>query len=267
MYVWLHVTVCVYKTAGVLIVASHLPHISTLSLCTCLLTYVHCGFSTSPAICSQPQIRAVYLTTVASSSAYKHTPSLPLCLFFTFFFLCWRNRKCCNPKCVVLELSRFKSCANPSCPSIDYDVQKADGVCDGVRLHTQVLQASAGIHTQTQTYAACVLWQATLQTPGNKHSQRERCMSGILLHNRPASLCCHETWENLHLNSILQEKLKPQAIKCTGDWQPSPPVYSSSLIHVPAAWKCLSALVHPAYWSPFLQKLNWLLCRLDWISV
>lgn len=160
------------------------------------------------------------------------------------------------------ELFLLKSYANPSCPSVGYDVQKADGFCDGVRLHTQVLQASAGIHTQTQTYAACVHWQATLQTPGNKHTQRERCMSGILLHNCPASLCCHETWENVH-SSILQEKLKPQAIKWTGDWQLSPPMYSSSLIHVPAAWKYLSALVHPAYWSPFLQKLNWLLWRLD----
>lgn len=72
--------VCVYKTAGVLIVASHLPHISTLRSHTCLLSYVHCGFSTSPALPSQPQIRAVYLTTVASSLSNKNTLSLRLCL-------------------------------------------------------------------------------------------------------------------------------------------------------------------------------------------
>lgn len=42
--------------------------------CTWVFFYVHCGFSTCPALRSQPQIRAVYLTAVASSLSYKNTP-------------------------------------------------------------------------------------------------------------------------------------------------------------------------------------------------
>lgn len=62
---------CVYKTSGVLIFASHLPNISTLSVpCVPVCSLTCTGFSTRPAVHSQPQIRAVYLTTVASSSAY-----------------------------------------------------------------------------------------------------------------------------------------------------------------------------------------------------
>lgn len=98
--------------------------------CTWVFFYVHCGFSTCPALRSRPQIRAVYLTAVASSISYKNTPvpSLPpssciscflsslsinaaanvlhravscrlaLLLFFFFFSVRWKKMKNCAHK-------------------------------------------------------------------------------------------------------------------------------------------------------------------------
>ncbi len=177
MYVWLHVTLHVYKTSGVLIIASHLPHISTLSLCICLLSYVRCGFSTSPVVRSQPQIRAVYPTTVASSSAYKHILFLPLCLFFkTCFLSCWRNRKC-RAECVVL------SCFSSLTVVFPLQICAKGWWCLGWCALTHPSPASTCTHSHTDRGICCMHALTSNLTNSRKQIQRERCMSGILLPN------------------------------------------------------------------------------------
>lgn len=180
--------VCVYKTAGRLIVAAHLPHISTLSLCTCLLSYVHCGFSTSPAIRSQPQIRAIYLTTVASSSAYKHTPSLSLSASLLFSHVdATINAATLNN--LVLSCC---CCANTFLP--EHRLRRAKDWwclwwwCANTPKYKHL---QAFTHTHRHMLHACTDKHLKQLQETNTHVQRERCMSGILLHNCPTPAVWH----------------------------------------------------------------------------
>lgn len=174
--------VCVYMAAGVLIVASH-QHTQPVYLAA--LSYVHCGFSTSPAVRSQPQIRAVYLTTVASSSAYKHTPSLPLCLSsLTTSHLDATVKMLQLPSALYWAVSPQVLVLISLAQTQIKMRKKADDVCDDVHRHTQVPQASAGIfaHRHGHTLHACTDKQPDkLQETNTKRKMHVR----NLLHNCP----------------------------------------------------------------------------------
>lgn len=137
---------CVYDSWRVLIKVSHLPHNRTLSLCTCLLSYVHCGLSTSPAVRTQPQIRAVYLTTAASSPVYKHTQT-SLLLFD--FLLMSMQLEMLQTQTFRGEPLLFWPCAILS-RVYETSQKPGDGcVYEGVRQHTKDLQEPAGALTQS----------------------------------------------------------------------------------------------------------------------
>lgn len=119
--------------------------------CTWVFFYVHCGFSTCPALHSQPQIRAVYLTAVASSLSYKNTPvpSLPPSSCISYFL------SSLSINAVALNvLHRAVSCR----------LALLFFFCAGRKWRTVCTSNLANLRKQT-------------------HAGRERCMSGMLLHN------------------------------------------------------------------------------------
>lgn len=206
---------CVYTTAGVLIVAAH-QHTQPVYLAA--LSYVHCGFSTSPAVHSQPQIRAVYLTTVASSSAYKHTPSLPRCLSSLTSSHVDATVKMLQPTTPFLSVLYWA--VSPQVLALIAPAQtqitmreKADDVCNDVHWHTQAPQASAGIfRAQTWAHTACVQWQAARQTPGNKHKERDACQESSCTTARITLQ--PDMGKSARIRSC--KKLKPWAIQLDG---------------------------------------------------
>lgn len=144
---------CVYDSWRVLIKVSHLPHNRTLSLCTCLLSYVHCGLSTSPAVRTQPQIRAVYLTTAASSPVYKHTQTSLLLCFSLTFFSCRCSSKCCKLRHAVVSRCSsglvlfFPECMKPP-KNLAMDVfmkvyANTRKTCKNLQAHSHSLDACA----------------------------------------------------------------------------------------------------------------------------
>lgn len=107
--------------------------------------------------------------------------------------------------------------------------------CKHLQTHTHTHQHRLHACTDKQPYK---LQEA--------HTKRERCMSGILSQN-----CRSDMVKYTQEFNLTEKHLKQQACQLTDDWQASPPMLSSSLIHVPAAWSCLTALLHPAQWPSF----------------
>lgn len=158
---WGHVTV--YEPAGVLIKVSHLLHIATLSLHTCVPSYVRCGFSARPAVRSHESCLSPpggFLLSI------KNILSVPLCHYSPFCLSClcsWKRRDLKKKRDV------FGGCGSRLLVSIL-------PVWAQIRRFVFGRKCSAGLHTPTH---------APTSAPGSKNTQRERCMSEILLHNSP----------------------------------------------------------------------------------
>lgn len=152
VYVWFQVTYCVCVCIRQL--CWSLPPISLTSVhpSTWVFFYVHCGFSTCPALRSQPQIRAVYLTAVASSISYKNTPvpSLP------------------PSSCISYFLSSLS--INAAAPNV---------------LHRAVSCRLALLFffLRWKKMKKCTHKQPWKLEETNTCMERERCMSGMLLYN------------------------------------------------------------------------------------
>lgn len=216
-YVFLRVVwMCVYDSWRVLIKASHLPHNRTLSLCTCLLSYVHCGLSTSPAVRTQPQIRAVYLTTAASSPVYKHTQTS---LWLSSHVDAARNGA--NSDMPWWAAALLALCF--SFPSV-WNLPKT--------WRWMCLWRCTPTHGRPARTCRCThtVWMRAL-TSSLRNSRKQ-------IHTHKARDACQESSYTISPHAVWHGKiyariqackteLHPKTVQCTADWQPSPPMHLS----------------------------------------